>query len=416
MSARLRVLLAGEPAGWLRRKANGNLQFAYDAAYVARDGRPISFAMPLTNERFPHRTCLAVFGGLLPEQDVRLAIAQLRGISPNNDFRLLEELGGDCAGAMQFLIEDDDVEAPQHAESYSHERTLDDEELDSILTDLPRRPLAMIAGDSARLSLAGAQGKLPIIVRDETFILPLMHGPPTTHIIKPEPARFPGLVDNEYTCMKLAHQLGLPVAAVSRAHTTSGLGYLLVERYDRMRTNAGTVRIHQEDLCQALARLPHEKYETEGGPTISEAASLVRAATAVPAIDVVNLWDAVMFNVLIGNCDAHGKNYSLLYRQPRPSLAPLYDLVSTAIYPELSSRLAMSVGSATQVRDVDSSAVEACARACGLAPRGARGRCDDLAARLRTCARRMITEPEYNSETAQQVLYDAIDRAERLLG
>lgn len=276
MSARLRVLLYGAPVGWLRRKDNGNMQFAYDPAYVATDGPALGHAMPVTADSFPHRTCLAVFGGLLPEQDVRKAVAKLRGITPSNDFRLLEELGGDCAGAIQLVVDD------EHAyETTTRTRRLDQDELDGMLVELPRRPLALGHGEGARMSLAGAQGKLPVIIDEHGVALPAAGGPPTTHILKPEPDRNPGLVDNEHLCMSLAHRTGIPAARVARARTASGLAYLVVERYDRDHLAIPAGRVHQEDVCQALARLPDEKYQTEGGPTAAETARSHHAARHV---------------------------------------------------------------------------------------------------------------------------------------
>ena len=126
-----------------------------------------------------------------------------------------------------------------------------------------------------RLSLAGAQSKLPVVETEQGFALPHGSGNATTHILKPEPERFPGLVANEFFCMRLAREAGLQVAAVERAVTTSGLPFLIVNRYDRDLTLEPIRRLHQEDLCQALGKLYVEKYQHEGGPTVRETMELI---------------------------------------------------------------------------------------------------------------------------------------------
>jgi serine/threonine-protein kinase HipA len=361
----LDVHLHGRLAGTLSRKDNGNLQYRYDPAYVEEKAPPLSLSLPLRTEAFPHRDCLAFFGNLLPEENVRAQIALATGISAGNDYRLLERFGGDVAGAVTLAPSGEDG----GEQEIGNLEVLSAERLDEILSDLPQRPLAADEAGEVRLSLAGAQSKLPVVETEGGFALPHGSGHPTTHILKPEPERFPGLVDNEFFCMRLAREVGLEVAAVERAETASGLPYLIVERYDRDHSQDPIRRLHQEDLCQALGRLHVEKYQQEGGPSIPEAMALIDRASAAPARDRQQLWLALVFNVLIGNCDAHGKNYSLLYDSPAPSLAPLYDLVSTAIYGELTQRLSMSIDGAIMLEDVDIEAWEQLAREVGFAPR-----------------------------------------------
>jgi serine/threonine-protein kinase HipA len=338
------VTLAGVRAGRLVQKDNGNLQFRYDPDY---SGPPISHAMPVQAEAHPHKLCQAVFGGLLLEGDGRDTLAKALGVSANNDFGLLEEVGRDVAGAVAVLEPDEIVPTTPAM------RRVDADELDQLLRRLPQRPLAVDPSEGIRLSLAGAQPKLPIILDADGAALPINSAAATTHILKPEPAAFPGLVDNEWYCMALAAAAGLRVAAVRKEVSVSGLPYLVVERYDRDHAADPIRRLHQEDFCQALGVPSAFKYQAEGGPGVSDAIALIRAATAAPVIELPRFWDALAFNWLIGNCDAHGKNYSLLYDAGSPTLAPLYDLVSTVVYPDLVTRLAMSIDGATQIADVD---------------------------------------------------------------
>jgi serine/threonine-protein kinase HipA len=344
MSDELIAHLGDRRAGRLLRKDNGNLQFRYDDGYA---GPPLSHAMPVQAEAHPHAVCRAVFGGLLPEGDGRETLARALGVSPGNDYGLLAEVGGDCAGAITLL----EPGAPIDAEPRS--RPLDEEDLDAILRALPQRPLGAAPDEGVRLSLAGAQPKLPVVIEDGQVALPLNSATPTTHILKPEPDRYPGLVANEAFCMGLARGAAVPVARVEIATTVSGLPYLIVERYDRDLTSDPIRRLHQEDVCQALGVAADRKYQTEGGPGVRETVELLRRTTGVPAHELPRLWEALVFNWLIGNCDAHGKNFSLLYDAGAPTLAPLYDLVSTTVYDGLTTRLAMRIDGATEIEQVD---------------------------------------------------------------
>jgi serine/threonine-protein kinase HipA len=406
----LNVFLHDKLAGVLRRKDNGNLQFRYDGDYVEEGGPPLSLNLPLRTEVFPHRDSLAFFGNLLPEEGVRAQLALTTGISASNDYKLLERFGGDVAGAVTLLPPTDGPTSPQQdgLEQLSPER------LDEILVDLPQRPLAADEEGEVRLSLAGAQSKLPVVEVENGFALPHGSGRPTTHILKPEPERFPGLVANEFFCMRLAAAAGLEVAEVGRAETLSGLPYLIVTRYDRDLTQEPVRRLHQEDLCQALGRLHIEKYQAEGGPSVLDAMALIDDASTAPARDRPQLWLALVFNVLIGNCDAHGKNYSLLYDSRTPSLAPLYDLVSTAAYEELTSRLAMSIDGAKRLDEVGHAAWRRLAEEIGFAPRFLAQRMEPFIARVREAVPELAAEPEHSHGIVMEIADGIAERAERL--
>lgn len=206
----LEVRLNGRLAGTLSRKDNGNLQFRYDRDYAGAGGQPLSVNLPLRAEAYPHRACLAFFGNLLPEEDIRAQAALATGISAAIDYRLLERFGGDVAGAVTLVPaglaeggrEPDDLEPPSP------------QRLDQILTELPQRPLGVDEKGEVRMSLAGAQSKLPVVETDGGFALPHGSGRPTTHILKPEPERFPGLAANELFCMYAAAPVEEIVAGI----------------------------------------------------------------------------------------------------------------------------------------------------------------------------------------------------------
>ena len=261
---------------------------------------------------------------------------------------MLEYIGGECAGAITFLPPGEKPRA--HENKY---REITEIELATILRALPKRPL-MAGEDGVRLLLAGAQDKLAVMLTNKVG-LPL-DSSPSTHIIKPDHPRVPGLIYNEAFCLTLARDIGLPTAP-GQIRKARGTEYLAVERYDRITDKNGRLhRLHQEDFCQAL-NIPSEmKYQKEGGVSLKQCFELVRKASTVPVLDIRSLLDAVIFNFLIGNNDAHGKNFSLLYRITphgmETRLAPLYDLICIAAYPEFSDHMAMSIAKKYRTEEV----------------------------------------------------------------
>jgi len=164
--------------------------------------------------------------------------------------------------------------------------------------------------------------------------------------------------------------------------------FLLVERYDRvLDTRGNRQRIHQEDFCQALGVVPEMKYQNEGGPDLKQCFELVRRHTRPSATQVLRLFDYVIFNALIGNHDAHAKNFSLLYTSTTPVLAPLYDALSTAIYPNLTIKMAMKIGTKYTFRDVQARHWDQLAEGVGLAKAQAKKRVLELATSLPNHAR-----------------------------
>lgn len=379
----LAVWWEGRLVGELTQDEGGDLGFAYGADWLGAKGAPaISASLPKRAEPFSRRECRPFFGGLLPEEMQRKAAAQALGISSANDFAMLDRLGGDVAGALQFLHQD---EQPQSSTGPWKAHALEDENLLRILDALPARPL--LAGEEGlRLSLAGAQSKLPVVLVDGRVALSLP-GQPTTHILKPGIPRFEATTENEAFAMRLAAAAGLNVAGVEpRILRTPGgdaRTFLLVERYDREMTSANSVRrIHQEDFCQALGVPVERKYQSEGGPSLEDGFALLRRVSTRPAADVLKLLDAVIFNAVVGNADAHGKNFSILYRDTGPSLAPLYDLLSTVIYPDLSSKFAMKIGRQTRLEDLDAQGWSDFAKKAGLGLPLVRRRVGELAPRI----------------------------------
>ena len=204
-------------------------------------------------------------------------------------------------------------------------------------------------------------------------------GQPTTHILKPPIGRFPHTTENEALVTTLAAAVGLPVAPV-QARTVAERPYLLVTRYDRRFDASGRAhRLHQEDFCQALGIPPERKYAAEGGPTFKTGFDLLRWATTVPAVAVLALLDAAIFNVIVGNADAHGKNFSLLHQTAGVTLAPFYDLLSTVAYPDLPPNFAMKIAKRATLEEIGAATWPAFAEDIGLAAPFVRRRVRELA-------------------------------------
>ncbi|MCZ4093571.1 type II toxin-antitoxin system HipA family toxin [Sinorhizobium psoraleae] len=377
MTARvLNVWWDGRIVGQFTQDRHGDIGFAYAEAWLDDESTlPLSASLPKRPERFSRRECRPFFGGLLPEENQRLIAAQALGVSPANDFALLDRLGGDVAGALQLLPEDQEPIATGPIAD-QQPTPLDDAGIVRVLDALPMRPL--LAGEEGlRLSLAGAQSKVPVVLIDGQIALPLP-GRATTHILKPPIARFPGTTENEAFVMKLGATIGLDVAPVE-PRSAEGRSFLLVKRFDRVRDASGIVRrIHQEDFCQALGVPPETKYASEGGPTFKDCFELLRRVSARPATDVLKLVDAAIFNLIVGNADAHGKNFSFLYDEQGPRMAPLYDLLSTVAYPDLSPKMAMRIGKRATLVEMDADGWQAFAKEAGVGLPLVRRRITDL--------------------------------------
>jgi serine/threonine-protein kinase HipA len=385
MARTLDVYLHNELVGHLIQDDGGQMVFDYAEGWLQKPGAtPLSQSLPLRKERFKRNECRGFFAGILPEESKREIIARNLGISARNDYAMLEQIGGECAGAVTFIPAGEAL--PERNYGY---RPLSSQELAAMLKELPKHPL--LAGeDGIRLSLAGAQDKVAVRIEGNEISLPL-GGAPSTHILKPAVERFAGVVFNEAFCMKLAAAAGLPAAKVE-TRIVEGIEYLLVERYDRThRQNAdgppALERLHQEDFCQAQGIVSEMKYQKEGGPSLKQCFALLREVSSAPVIDLSRLLDAVIYNYLVGNNDAHGKNFSLLYHGAGTAnqeirLAPLYDVVSTTYYPELSKDMAMKIGGEYSSGKVTPKDFEQLAEQAGLAKPIVKTRVPELAEAL----------------------------------
>jgi len=389
------------------------LIFRYNDAWLADgDALPLSRQLPLQAEPFEGQRVNVFFGGLLPEADSRDQIARKLGISVNNDFAMLERIGGECAGAIALVPQELQGQAPRNHAM----RWLSEEEVIQMMERLPHQPL--LAGEEGlRLSLAGAQVKLPVVLDPKSdgatrIALPLRETP-STHIIKPEPLRFPGLAENEAWCMALARRIGLDTAE-AWAERIGNVPCLISKRYDRVQDASGEIvhRLHQEDFCQALGYPSSRKYQQEGGPSLRECFQMIRDWSTTPVLDIRHMLDAVIFAAVTGNADAHGKNHSFLYEQGTRRMAPLYDQVCTMAWPELSTTLSMKIGSASTLEEVSP---EHFKQLCGIAKLGwpmARERIKTLCRQILDATHEMQVLPALSKATVREIV---TKRAERML-
>lgn len=367
MTGRLSVELCGQPIGTLGiegpMRSPEDWTFGYLAAAAgASHPRALSLSLSMPWREEPYRGAVVRnwFCNLLPEGAVRDAVVARLRLPQRDDFALLAAIGGECAGAVSVY---GDRAAATHA-------TPGDSDIDALLArqgDFAGEGAWSLIGAPRRLSLAGAQDKLAVIRESGGRLRLPLEGEPSTHILKPDSRRFIGLRDLEALGLAVAQGVGLETAAATLVEA-GGRPALLVERYDRQRGADGVLsRLHQEDFCQALGYPGELKYEAGGGPSLAACAALLRrhalGATALQA-----LLDWAIFNVVIGNADAHAKNLSLLHPPAGPArVAPLYDLVPTIVLPEslVERELALRIGGATRIDAITADDWRQFARACG---------------------------------------------------
>jgi serine/threonine-protein kinase HipA len=365
----LAVWLYGTKVGTLSSARADHLRFDTTIDALERWGEGatvLSVAVPFSNETRPPADRLrAFFNGLLPEGAARDTLARRHNLRPRDVIGLLRELGEDCAGAVMAL-----PVGVQPAERPSSYKILTPDDLHQLILDLPSNPLGLGTLPVTRKSLAGVQPKLLLTRLPDGAWAYSTDGAPSTHILKPEEPEYPGGAANEAWCMRLARACGLTTVH-AEVLNIAGLDVFCVERYDRVVGPAGIERLHQEDACQALGIETfdsHAKYGSHNPKrmTLRAIADLLRAYA--PA-ERTRLLAATVFNVVICNADAHGKNHSIIHHVDGSiQLAPLYDTWSTIQYPRLSQTLSLAVGRTFQLDAMSIDRLAQEGTSWGLAP------------------------------------------------
>lgn len=347
MTDSLVVILDDTIAGTLTRLPGGRLRFDYADDY--REGpnaTPLSVSMPTQVRSHPDGAITPWLWGLLPDNEAVLSRwARDFHASASSPFSMLSTpIGHDCAGAVRFATP---VAVEEIMARPGEVTWLSDQEVGQRLRELREDATSWLGREfTGQFSLAGAQAKTALLHEDGRWGVP-SGAAATSHILKPAVA---GLDDhdlNEHLCLDAARRAGLIVAR-TRVAQFGEESAIVVDRYDRRAVDGRLVRIHQEDVCQALGVPPSRKYQNEGGPGPKDVARLFRETMPPRAADeaVWRFLDALAWNWLIAGTDAHAKNYSLLLAAGQVRLAPLYDVASALPYGthERRLRFAMKIG------------------------------------------------------------------------
>jgi serine/threonine-protein kinase HipA len=376
--------------------ARGRMELRYEVL----DGPALSVRLPPRAEPYDDEACHWFFANLLPEGSWRDSLCRQLHIAPGDDFALLAAIGAECAGAVALRPE------PDWTPAAGHYRPITEAELARWVKSPATRPRADVT-PGMRFSLAGAQEKLVIHLEDGAAYL-CEGGAPSTVILKPDIRDPMAAIElsalNELLSMALASRAGI---AVPRSFWFASA--FAVERYDRERQGKTWLRVHQEDFAQVLGLAPAAKYSV-GWNQCFEIASTF---TAVPSIARLQLLDRLLFDLVLGNCDAHAKNFSLVHDAAvKPRLAPAYDLVCTALYPALSTRFAMPIGPARTLAELEPAAWQQFAASVSVRLPFVRRRAAEIANRSVAALNGLITSLEIAHPALRTDIYPARRRAD----
>ncbi|PUB82740.1 MAG: toxin HipA [gamma proteobacterium symbiont of Ctena orbiculata] len=354
-SRALDVYVGTSLVGSYMRAASAATRFRYDPQWLESEHAfPISRSLPLSDRVWSGDEANAYFDGLLPDdQTVRDKIASREDADSAGTFDLLAAIGRDCAGALRFVPEGSD---PGDPAKMTH-RPVTDEEIAERLAALAHNPLGIDAStDDFRISIAGMQEKTAFLQIKGQWHLPL-GATPTSHIFKPAMKEGPSGADfsdtpwNEWFCLNICRDFGLDTAQ-TEVLQFGGKPVIVVERFDRLWKDRVLYRLPQEDLCQALSVPSIRKYEADGGPGILDILNFLNGAES-PRKDRLRFMKAQIVFWLLAAIDGHAKNFSIFLTPGGYRLTPLYDVMSSSPYPELSPhkvKLAMAIGDSRQYR------------------------------------------------------------------
>ena len=344
--------------------------FQYSKDYLDSDqARPISISLPLTEEAYSSEKTKCFFEGLLPEGFSRKAVANWIKSDEEDYLSILSALGKECLGALR-IVDENDVEEPLGYERHSLKKVKE------LAAEGATRSTRILM--ETHLSLTGASGKVGLYYDEENnnWYLPKGNAP-STHIVKQSHVRFERIVLNEQLCMLTAKQLGIEVPESFIINVGKGADSEILyatKRFDRLLKGGKVIdnlpvpnRLHQEDFAQALGITPGEKYEKEKSGYLLRMFEVIRENAVDPISEQTKLWKRICFNYLIGNNDAHIKNYSLIYSENLKgiSLSPAYDIVSTRVY-NMTDEMSFYIGDELSINKVNRKSFETAASEAGL--------------------------------------------------
>ena len=417
----LEVRWAEELVGFLTRAPKGRkgrVRFEYAESWLDEVACPVSLSLPCSEMKFNAEVSTDYFENFLPEGDVYRRLCVGSNIIEGDIYSFLSVFGRECAGALSIF--DPDLSGAQFSQSYKDIT----ENLEEMLDEAGKRGGGIILDADTRLSIAGAQDKLPVHLEKGRYLVPDMESnsfAPTSAILKPPSNLYPDVHFNEAFCMALAGKMGLPVPE-TRIVSFGTKQALLVNRYDREVTEIGIRRLHQEDFCQALGVSSRRKYESDSGPGFEDCSTLLmNPVVASVASDRNKFVICAVFNYIIGNCDAHAKNFSLLYSSDRRAgLAPFYDLLSTRVYPKLKANYAMAIGKTFRFDRINEHSWIQFAKSFSLRLEGLYSLMIKTAEQIRKCTELVTVEQEaaYGPapvyKTLLSIIKEGLDRVEKV--
>jgi serine/threonine-protein kinase HipA len=391
MDRSLNVWINQAPLGILRER-NGLWAFRYDERWLADPlAHPLCPLLPLQAEEHADgatvRPVQWYFDNLLPEEGQRQLMAKAAGTAIEDAFALLQHFGAESAGSLTLL-------PPGQQPAPGGTQVLPDAELSQRIMAMPKIPLAEQA--AKKMSLAGAQHKVAIIYREGQLLEPT-GSEPSTHILKPDHPddAWPHTVINEWFVMRLAERVGLPVPGVHRLYVPQPV--YLIERFDRVEREQRWSRLHCIDACQLDGLSREFKYSAGSIERIADLANRCRPA----ALARLRLFQWLIFNVLVGNEDAHLKNLSFLMSARGVHLSPFYDLLCTAVYgtgaydrgqwPEQAT-MAWPIMTTQRLATITTPLLIAAGEAMGIKPTTARDTLRKSVDKMRTEAPKLLNE------------------------
>ena len=404
------------PVGVISGEGVADASFAYCKDYISRpDSIPVSASLPFQEAPFTPEETRCYFDGLLPEGFTRKTVASWIHADDRNYLHILSELGKECLGALKV------TDSARHEEiPFDYEKlTLD--QVRALAQEGVTKSAELVT--RAHLSLTGASGKVGLYFdqNEQQWYLPIGSAP-STHIIKQSHIRLNAIVTNEQLSILTAKNLGIEVPDTFIINTGGFADadvLFATARYDRTPGSTRTtqsghavpLRLHQEDFGQALGIPAADKYEPAGQHYMQDCFALLRHNSSDPVQDQLKLWDRIVFNFLLGNTDAHLKNYSLLHGVNPKSvrLAPAYDLISTTAYKSSTRDMSFRIGGKLSMDEINRSAFSDAAGEVGLGRRLAMQHFDSIANRFEDALKQAaeeLTQQGYNQAVgiAQDIL------------
>ena len=398
------------PVGVISGEGVADARFTYDKDYISQpDSIPVSASLPFQDAPFTPEQTRCYFEGLLPEGFTRKTVASWIHADDRDYLQILSALGKEFLGALKVTDAAQQEEIP-----FDYEKlTLD--QVRALAQEGATKSAELVT--RAHLSLTGASGKVGLYYdqQERQWYLPIGSAP-STHIIKQSHIRLNAIVTNEQLSILTAKKLGIEVPdtfIINTGNFHDADVLFATARYDRMlgsqpATEGGhpvPLRLHQEDFGQALGIPAADKYEPAGLHYMRDSFALLRRNSSNPIQDQLKLWDLIVFNFLLGNTDAHLKNYSLLHGQNPKSvrLAPAYDLISTTAYKSSTRDMSFRIGGRLSVDEIGRSAFQDAAREVGLGQRIAMQHFDALADRFEAALQQTaaeLTEQGYHQAAA----------------